>query len=157
MCESVCIHLPYQCQDVIDGHGSWKHSSWKLILVRWLQWSLMWHAASVHNNYDINTLTLTTELHFSHTHAFRRTVIQVPLTTDKALTLLHLQTEKKKWGAEFKRAMRMVQKSLRSKRIKARSTTCSPEIWIHVMDKYGYMLQFLNEIATFNETHHKSY
>jgi len=36
MCGSLCIHLPNQCQDVdIDGHAesSWKHSSWKLMLV----------------------------------------------------------------------------------------------------------------------------
>lgn len=127
MCGSLCIHLPYKCQ---DEHGSWKPSSWKLILVFKLQCSLMWLAASVHNNYDINTLTLTPELQYSHTHRIRRTVIQVPLTTEKVFTRLHLQTGKKKWGAEFKRVMRMVQKSWRSKRIKARNTTCSPEIWL---------------------------
>lgn len=98
MCGSLCIHLPNQCQDVvIDGHRSWKHSSWKLILLCWLLCTLMWHAASVHNSYDINSLTLTPELHCSHSHVVRRTVTQIPLPTKKPFTLLHLQKEVRCW------------------------------------------------------------
>lgn len=58
---------------------------------------LMWHAASVHNNSDINTSTLTPELHCSHSHVVRRTVTQIPISTKKPFTLLHLQKEVRCW------------------------------------------------------------
>lgn len=97
-CVEAYAYLPYQCQDVvIDGHSSWKHSSSKLILLCWLHCTLMWHAASVHNNYDINTLTLTPEVHCSHTHVVRRTVTQISLPTKNPFTLLHLQKEVRCW------------------------------------------------------------
>ncbi len=149
MRESLYKHLTYQCKDVIiDGHGSWQHSSWKLAVD--FRCSLMWHAASVHNNYDINTLTLSPQLQSSFTHEFRRTVIQVPLTTENAFTLLHLQTEKHMWGAEFKRVMWMVQKSWRNKRIKAIQFAA-------LKFDYGYIFQVLNEMTNFNEIYHKSH